>query len=204
MQRALSAERQISCFQKHRFALLPFIICLYQTKLARTGRSGNGSLGFRLVYRHMDSVFTSLCTCSLPSKSLHLSGLSLFLCFVLKQPVSFTQTPAQSTHSSQHSSASLLYLCAESPSQSRGLDMKLFFFAWEYFPLPFASRQKGFFLLTITLHLHWVCLLRAPQSPLHTLCRNQWRVNALGLSYYFCVLSYSTLCHRNWLGDWQG
>lgn len=125
--------------------MLPFIICLYQTKLARTGRSGNGSLGFRLVYHHMDSVFTSLCTCSLPSKSLQLSGLSLFLCFVLKQPVSFTQTPAQSTHSSQHSSASFLCLCAEFPSQCRGLDMKLFFFCLRILSLALCFQAKRLF-----------------------------------------------------------
>lgn len=190
-------------------ALLAVIICLYQTKLARTERSGHCSLRFRLVYHHMDSVFTSLCTWSLPSKSIHLSGLTLFLCFVTKQPISFIHTPAQCTYSSQQLNTLLLCLrFVQSFPHHPWVWTWNSFFSWEYFPLPFPSRQKDFSLLTITLHLYWVyllkALLRAPQSTLHTLCRNQWRVNVLGLSGYFCILSYSTLCHRNWLGDWQG
>lgn len=198
-------ERQIPCFQKHMVALLPFIIYLYQTKLAGTGRSGNCSLEFRLVSPHMDSVFTSLCIWPLPSKSLRLSGLSLFLCFGLKQPVSLTQTPAQSSHSSQQLSASCLCLRLV-PS----FPVHTWVWTWNSFfclrilslALCFQAKRLFFanYYFTLILGL-------SPQStPKHFTYSVQESVEGecMGLSCYFCILSYTALCHRNWLGDWQG
>lgn len=142
-------------------ALLPFIICLYQTKLARTGGSGNCSLGFRLVYHQMDSVFSSLCTWSLPSKLLHLSGLSLFLCFVIKPLFLyyswyFLYSSSCSVHTVQAAAQyfiSVSQICAEFPSPSMGLDVKFSFCLRILFPLPFTSSKKTFLCYYFTFLL---------------------------------------------------